>query len=37
MGAVIFYGRLVSVELIATVLPVTYWKVFDKTGKVARD
>ncbi len=37
MGAVIFFGTLVSMVLIATVLPVTYWKVFDKTGKVARD
>ena len=30
MGAVIFFGTLISMVLIATVLPVAYWKVFDK-------
>ena len=30
MGAIIFFGTLISMVLIATVLPVVYWKVFDK-------
>ena len=30
MAAVIFFGTLISMILIATVLPVLYWKVFEK-------
>ena len=30
MGAVIFFGTLISMVLIATVLPVVYWMAFDK-------
>ena len=30
MGAVIFFGTLISMVLIATVLPVAYWMVFDR-------
>ena len=30
MGAVIFFGTLISMVLIATILPVLYWIVFDK-------
>lgn len=33
MGAVIFFGTLISMVLIATILPVLYWIVFDKHGK----
>lgn len=33
MGAVIFFGTLISMVLIATVLPILYWIVFDKHGK----
>ncbi len=33
MGAVIFFGTLISMVLIATVLPILYWLVFDKHGK----
>lgn len=33
MGAVIFFGTLISMVLIATILPVLYWLVFDKHGK----
>ena len=33
MGAVIFFGTLISMVLIATILPVLYWIVFDKNGK----
>lgn len=35
MAAVIFFGTLISMVLIATVLPVMYWLVFDKTRKKA--
>lgn len=31
MAAVIFFGTLISMVLIASILPVTYWLVFDKT------
>ena len=30
MGSVIFFGTLISMVLIATVLPVVYWQVFDR-------
>ena len=33
MGAVIFFGTLISMVLIATVLPILYWIVFDKHGE----
>ena len=33
MGAVIFFGTLISMVLIATILPVLYWIVFDKHGE----
>lgn len=33
MAAVIFFGTLISMVLIATILPVLYWMVFDKTRK----
>lgn len=33
MGAVIFFGTIISMVLIATVLPILYWIVFDKHGE----
>lgn len=33
MGVVIFFGTLVAITMIVTVLPVAYWKLFDKTAK----
>ena len=33
MAAVIFFGTLISMVLIATILPVLYWLVFDKTHR----
>lgn len=33
MAAVIFFGTLISMVLIATVLPVLYWLVFDKSHR----
>ena len=32
MGTVIFFGTLISMILISTVLPVAYWLAFDKRG-----
>lgn len=33
MAAVIFFGTLISMVLIATILPVLYWLVFDKSHR----